>query len=129
MNTSSLKRVLFVGQRPETVDFSDPALPPGFDVAQIRAGIAEGMRQMKDKGWQADLLLVKPDSSAASELEDQLQKVNYHCVTIGGGIRLPAKSLLLFEVLVNAVHKAAPAAAIAFNTSPQDTAQAAGRWL
>lgn len=36
---------------------------------------------------------------------------------------------VLFEALVNAVHKAAPATAIAFNTSPQDTAQAAGRWL
>lgn len=129
MKTSSLKRVLFVGQRPETVDFSDPAIPPGFDAAKIRAGIAEGMQQMMDQGWQADLLLVKPDSSATSELEDQLRKVNYHCVTIGGGIRLPAKSLLLFEALVNAVHRVAPAAAIAFNTSPQDTAQAAGRWL
>ena len=27
-------RVLFIGQQPETVDFSDPALPPGFDAAK-----------------------------------------------------------------------------------------------
>ena len=33
-------RVLFVGQQPETVDFSDPAIPPGFDAAKIHAGIA-----------------------------------------------------------------------------------------
>ncbi len=35
-----MKRVLFVGQEPETVDFSDPALPPGFDAEKIRGGIA-----------------------------------------------------------------------------------------
>jgi len=26
-----MTRVLFVGQEPETVDFSDPAIPPGFN--------------------------------------------------------------------------------------------------
>jgi hypothetical protein len=28
-----LTRILFVGQKPETVDFSDPALPPGSTAA------------------------------------------------------------------------------------------------
>jgi hypothetical protein len=50
-------------------------------------------------------------------------------VVIGGGVRIPPKNLLLFETLVNAVHKAAPNAAIAFNTRPEDTADAAARWL
>ena len=45
------------------------------------------------------------------------------------GLRVPAKGLLLFETLINAVHRAAPHAAIAFNTKPQDTAEAAARWL
>jgi hypothetical protein len=35
-----MTRILFVGQKPETVDFSDPALPPGFDAEKINAGIA-----------------------------------------------------------------------------------------
>jgi hypothetical protein len=34
-----------------------------------------------------------------------------------------------FERLVNAVHQAAPVAAIAFNPTPQDRADAAARWL
>src|SRR6202158_5928622 len=59
-----LKRVLFVGQEPETVDFSDPALPPGFDAEKIHTGIAVGMRQMAERGWQADLCLVRPKKSA-----------------------------------------------------------------
>jgi hypothetical protein len=50
-------------------------------------------------------------------------------VVIGGGLRLPPKSLPLFEMVVNAVHKTAPSAAIAFNTHPEDTAEAAARQL
>jgi hypothetical protein len=48
---------------------------------------------------------------------------------IGGGLRLPPKNLQLFETVINAVHKAAPNASIAFNTRPEDTAEAAARWL
>ena len=123
------KRVLFIGQLPETVDFSDPALPPGFDAAKIHAGIAIGMQQMVNRGWEADLCLVQPDASAAEAVRERLAATAYDAVVIGGGIRIPPKSLLLFERLVNAVHKAAPAAAIAFNTVPQDTADAAARWF
>jgi hypothetical protein len=123
------KRVLFVGQQPETVDFSDPALPPGFDAEKIHAGIAVGMEHLAERGWQADLCLVPPDESATEMLELQLATHSYDCVVIGGGIRIPPSSLLLFERLLNAVHKSAPTASIAFNTAPQDTADAAARWL
>ncbi|UVH56743.1 hypothetical protein NWF24_28510 [Variovorax paradoxus] len=127
--SQEMKKVLFVGQEPETVDFSDPALPPGFDAAKIHAGIALGMKQMADRGWHADLCLVRPDDSATTVLEQQLSTIFYDCVVIGGGIRIPPKSLLLFERLVNSVHKSAPQASIAFNTSPPDTGDAAARWL
>ncbi|HEY4083530.1 MAG TPA: hypothetical protein VGM81_22815 [Burkholderiaceae bacterium] len=129
MTSSHVKRVLFIGQQPETVDFSDPALPPGFDAAKIHAGIAIGMQQMADRGWAAELCLVAPDASATAAVEQRLGAAAYDVVVIGGGIRMPPKSLLLFERLVNAVHRAAPAAAIAFNTSPQDTGDAAARWI
>jgi len=123
------RNVLFVGQQPETVDFSDPALPSGFDAAKIHAGIAVGMQQMADRGWHATLCLVPPDESATQVLEQQLATAAYDCVVIGGGIRIPPKSLLLFERILNAVHRSAPRASIAFNTSPPDTADAAARWL
>jgi hypothetical protein len=124
-----MTRILFVGQEPETVDFSDPALPPGFNAEKIHAGIAVALRQMTERGWHADLCLIRPDGTAPATLERQLVTNVYDCVVIGGGIRIPPKSLLLFETLINAVHKAAPGAAIAFNTRPEDTADAAARWL
>jgi hypothetical protein len=128
-STTASKRVLFIGQLPETVDFSDPALPPGFDAAKIHAGIAIGMQQMADRGWAADLCLVSPDASAAATVKQRLAGTAYDAVVIGGGLRIPPRSLPLFERLVNAVHQGAPAAAIAFNTTPQDTADAAARWF
>lgn len=124
-----MTRVLFVGQKPETVDFSDPALPPGFDAEKINAGIAVGVAKLQERGWDADTCMISPDETAGPVLEKQLASASYDCVVIGGGLRLPQKSLALFEVVVNAVHKAAPKAKIAFNTRPEDTADAAARWL
>jgi len=62
-------------------------------------------------------------------LEHALKSATYDCVVIGGGLRLPPKSLTLFETVVNIIHKAAPSAVIAFNTKPEDTAEAAARQL
>jgi hypothetical protein len=98
-------------------------------VAPRNAGIAVAMRQMTERGWQADLCLVRPDDTAAPAVERQLADKHYDGVVIGGGIRLPPKSLLLFEAVINAVHRAAPGAFIAFNTRPEDSADAAARWL
>lgn len=124
-----MTRVLFIGQTPETVDFSDPALPPGFDAEKIRAGIAIGMSKLRERGWQADECMISPDDAGRAALEKQLASTNYDCVVIGGGMRLPPKGLVMFEIVVNLVHKAAPGAAIAFNTRPEDTAEAAARWV
>ena len=124
-----MTRVLLIGQTPETVDFADPAIPPGFNAEKIHAGIAIGMEKVKERGWKADLCLIAPDKTAALVLEKQLTSTSYDCVVIGGGIRIPPKSLSLFEVVINAVRKAAPNASIAFNTRPEDTAEAAARWL
>lgn len=124
-----MTRVLFVGQKPETVDFSDPALPPGFNAEKINAGIAIGVAKLEEKGWDADTCMISPDETAVPTLEKKLANASYDCVVIGGGLRLPPKSLVLFEAVVNTVHKAAPNAKIAFNTKPEDTAEATARWL
>ena len=87
-----MKKVLFVGQEPETVDFSDPALPPGFNAEKITQGIEAGVKQMTDRGWDAEFCSVRPDGSAADTLKHYLESKTYDCVVIGGGIRIPPKS-------------------------------------
>src|SRR6185436_15313492 len=124
-----MKRVLFVGYDPDTVDFSDPALPPGMTAEKIHAGIAVAMKGFAERGWEADVGFIRPDETAVPTVERQLASKNYDCVVIGGGVRLPPRGLALFEAVINAVHKAAPGAAIAFNTRPDDSADAAARWL
>lgn len=122
-------RILFVGQKPETVDYSDPSLPPGFDAQKINAGIAVAVDKIKERGWEGEICMITPDDAGRATLESALKAAVYDCVVIGGGLRLPPKSLPLFEMVVNTVHKAAPTAAIAFNTRPEDTADAAARQL
>ncbi len=124
-----MTRVLFLGYEPEAVDFSDPALPPGMTAEKIHAGIAIAMKQFAERGWEADLGLFRPDETAVPTVERQLASKSYDCVVIGAGVRLPPKGLLLFEAVINAVHKAAPGAVIAFNTRPDDSADAADRCL
>ena len=124
-----MTRVLLLGYDPETVDFSDPALPPGMSVEKVRAGIAVALKQFAERGWESDVGFIRPDESAGPVVERQLASKTYDCVVIGAGVRLPPKSLAIFEVVINAVRKAAPATAIAFNTRPDDSADAAARWL
>jgi hypothetical protein len=124
-----MTRILFVGQKPETVDFSDPSLPPDFDADKINAGIAVAVDKIAERGWQGDTCMITPDEAGLAMLEQQLKAATYACVVIGGGLRIPPKGLALFETVVNIIHKAAPGAVIAFNTKPEDTADAAARQL
>jgi hypothetical protein len=65
------------------------------------------------------------ETAIAADLRQEVWDV----VVIGAGVRMPPRNLLLFERVVNAVHRGAPNAHIAFNTTPIDSADAAQRWL
>ena len=124
-----MTRILLVGWDPDTVDFSDPALPPGMTAEKIRAGVAVALKQFAERGWEADVGYIRPDETAGPTAERLLASTTYDCVVIGAGVRLPPRHLVLFEALIKVVHKMAPGAAIAFNTRPEDSADAAARWL
>jgi hypothetical protein len=100
-----------------------------MNAEKVHAGIAVALKQMAERGGRADLCLLRPDKTAGPDVERKLKVRAYDCVVIGAGIRLPPHSLSVFEAVINAVHKVAPDAAIAFNTRPEDTADAAARWL
>ena len=123
------QRVLLIGQDPDTVDFSDPAIPPGFDAEKIRGGIALAGRMFAEQGIEMASCLIDPGETAEATIAAALAGKSYDCVVIGGGIRLPAGSLVLFERVINAVTRAAPGVRIAFNTTPPDSLVAAQRWL
>ena len=84
-----MARILLLGLDPETVDFSDPALPPGMTAEKVRAGIAVALKQFTERGWESDVGFIRPDETAGPTVERQLRSTNYDCVVIGGGVRLP----------------------------------------
>ena len=124
-----MKSVVLIGLDPATVDFSDPALPPGMTAEKIHAGVKLALADFAARGWDAQNCFISPDETAVPTVERCLSGHVYDCVVIGAGVRLPPNRLALFEAVVNAVHRAAPRAAIAFNTSPQDSGAAAARWI
>jgi hypothetical protein len=117
----ALGRVLVVGL--------DPAKIPGWDPEPVQAAIARGQARFGDRGIDVDLCLVALDENAEGAIVEALTRKDYACVVIGGGIRKHEPLLEFFEKVVNLVRQHAPGAAIAFNSSPEDTADAALRWL
>src|SRR5690606_36720372 len=95
----------------------------------ISVGIEIAVASIAERGWKTDLCMIPPDKRARPMLEKQLAAARYDYVVIGAKLRLPHKSLSLFKCVLNVIHKAAPDTAIAFNTRPENTAEAAGRWL
>ena len=124
-----MKRVVLIGFDPATVDYSDPALPPGMNAEKIHAGVKLALADIAGRGWHAENCFIKPDETAVPTIERCLADNVYDCVVIGAGVRLPPSRLAVFEAVVNAVHRAAPGAAIAFNTRPEDSGAAAARWI
>ncbi len=124
-----MKRVVLVGFDPAAVDFSDPALPPGMTAEKIHAGVKLALDDFAGRGWHPEICFIKPDETAVPTIERCLAGDVYDCVVIGAGVRLPPNRLVLFEAVVNAIHRAAPQAAIAFNTRPEDSGAAAARWI
>ena len=123
-----MTRVLLIGIKPEAVDLSDPDLPPGTTPEKIAAGIDATLLDMKARGWEAAFCSILTDNSAEATIKASLDE-HWDCIVIGGGIRVPSRSLLLFERVINTVHQRAPGTPIAFNTSPNNSADAAARWV
>ena len=124
-----MKSVVLIGLDPATVDFSDPALPPGMTAEKIHAGVQHVLADFAARGWHGQNCFIKPDETAVPTVERCLADHAYDCVVIGAGLRLPPSRLVLFEAVVNAIRPAAPQAAIAFNTRPEDSGAAAARWV
>lgn len=123
------KRVLIIGEDPNLVDFSDPAIPAGMNADKIRTGLDDALTQLRARGREADLVLTTSTDAAAAEVASVLAAKRYDCVVVGAGLRIVPKMTLTFEAVANAVREHAPQAKLAFNLFPEDSAAAAERQL
>jgi len=89
------------------------------------------MTALADRGFHAEACLVGLDGSddVEARITVALQARSWDCVVVGGGIREPEEQLELFESIINLIRRHAPQAAIAFNHTPHDLADAAARAL
>ena len=121
--------VLVIGAEPTLQDFSDPAMPPGLDAGKIQAALDAEQDRLRAGGYDADLLLTDLGETAAAVVVARLREKDYHCIVISAGMRVPPRNFELFEMLVDTIHKHAPATRIAFNTGPDTSLEAARRRL
>jgi hypothetical protein len=121
---STERRVLVIGIDPKAVAHL------GVDSDLVNAALAQSQARFDAAGIPVDTCLVGLDATQAStQIAEALIGNAYACVVIGGGIRKPEPMLPFFEVAINLVHRHAPTAAIAFNTTAENSLDAARRWL
>lgn len=123
------KRILTVGLDPAVVDFSRmPA--PGLTAAKLTAALDAVKADLAAAGYEARMLLIDTGETAEAAVQAALEQGDYDCIMIGAGVRVAPDHFLLFEKLINLVHRHAPASVkICFNTHPTDTLEAVRRWL
>jgi heptaprenylglyceryl phosphate synthase len=107
----------------------DPNAIPGVDAAMVEMAIAMGEERLRAAGFDTEYCLVAPDEKAEGEMIAALRADAYDCVVVGGGIRKPEPFVELFELVVNLIRQHAPDAAIAFNSTGENSLEAVLRWL
>jgi hypothetical protein len=97
----------------------------------VAEAIAIGMARFAAAGIGVESCLVGLDGSEDIEsvVTEALDRRRWEVVVVGGGVRKAEDQLDLFERILNLVHRHAPGAAIAFNSTLGDTFDAAARWL
>lgn len=120
------KRVLAIGIEPGSADYSAfPQLTPEL----VRGYIEAQLLRLRDLGFEVTSCLIDLDVTAEAGVAAALRDERFDCIVIGAGLREPKERLVLFEKVLNLVHRLAPDTAICFNTSPADTTEAVQRWI
>ena len=123
------KSVLVIGLDPTLIDFSQPGYAPGMDATKVLAGLKSSEEELTRLGYSVQTCLTDIGETAEAVVQRRLEQEQFDCILIGAGVRANPNNFLLFEKLINVVHKHAPQARICFNTLPSDTAAAVKRWL
>ena len=107
----------------------DPKRVPGVDAKLVETAIAMGQARFDQAGIPTETLLLDLREPTKQRIIDMLDRRPFRVVVIGGGIRKPDEQIELFETVVDLVRRHAPQAAIAFNSNPMTSFDAARRWL
>jgi len=122
-------RVLLVGLEPDIVDYSKSPVP-GLTAAKVRAAVEADSAKLESLGYSVKSLYVDDGKTAEAALTKALASNGFDCIMIGAGLRIVPPYFLLFEKLINIIHRhASTSTKLCFNTNPADTADAVQRWV
>jgi hypothetical protein len=120
------KKVIAIGIDPSFLNYSAlPQLTPEL----FRRHIDDELDRLCGSGYEVTQCLIDLGDTAEASTVAALKAATFDCVVIGAGLRQPGERLLLFEKIINLVHRFAPTARICFNTKPADTLEAVQRWI
>jgi hypothetical protein len=120
-----MKSVLAIGIDPK---FADLSAVPHLTAELIQGYIDAQIKTLRKLGYDPMSCLIDLGDTAEEVVTKALNTKRFDCVVIGAGLRKPDALFLLFEKVINLVHRHAPDANISFNTHPGDTADAVQRW-
>jgi hypothetical protein len=120
------RAVFAIGIDPALLDFSGH---PQLTSELVRSYIDAELQRLREQGYDVTSCLIDLGETAEQVAAAALASGNFDCVVIGAGLRVPPERMLLFEKVLNLVHRLAPRASICFNTTPADTAEAVRRWI
>ena len=120
------KKVLAIGIDPVFVDFTTM---PQFTPEMFRSYVDAQLERIRALGSDVTSGLIDLGDTAEAVTSEALKSENFDCVLIGAGLRLPGERLILFEKIINLIHRLAPDASICFNTTPADSSDAVRRWV
>lgn len=120
------KRVILIGLDPAVVDYGKW---PGLTPEKLEAALRRDETALRDLGLDATICVVDHGETAEATLRAALAAAPCDVVLIGAGVRTDPDEFLLFERLVNLLHREAPQARLCFNTGPSDSVAAVQRWL
>jgi hypothetical protein len=120
------KKVLAIGIDPAFVDFTTM---PRFTPEMFQSYIDAQIERVRALGYDVTSCLIDLGDTAEAVATKALQSESFACVLIGAGLRQSGERLILFEKIINLIHRLAPQASICFNTNPADSADAVRRWI
>lgn len=102
-----------------------------MEPAPLAEAIEMGLAKFAEHGVGVQTCLIGVDGSddVDAVVGNTLQAHPWEYVTVGGGLRHSDDQVELLEQVINLIRRHAPDAAIAFNSSPATTYEAAARWI
>lgn len=124
-----VKSVLIIGEDPSLIDFRAPGVPEGMSAEKVMAGLNGSADRLRAKGHEARILLTRDADSVDEQVSQVLLQGTYDVIVVGAGLRTLPPMAAQFERLINVLHRLAPESRFAFNGEPDDSDEAALRWL